>query len=102
MGKTVNRVGTVLEGNFAGKNVYKRDDTSFIIISNDENGKIIIQSLFPTVYSTLKVICKETIASYKLVTGSDVAFYFRDGDKSLVKFYYTDCIEQITRMMFVL
>lgn len=39
MGQTVNRVGLVIEGDYSGKSVYKRDDTSFIIISNDENGK---------------------------------------------------------------
>lgn len=102
MGQTVNRVGIVIEGDYLGKSVYKRDDSSFIIISNDENGKIIIKSLFPTVYSTLKVISKETISSYKLVTSSDIAIYFKNGEKSLIKFHYSGCIEQITRMMFTL
>lgn len=39
MGKTIHRAGVVVSGDYSGKSIYMRNDYSFMIISNDENGK---------------------------------------------------------------
>lgn len=77
MGKTIHRAGVVVSGDYSGKSIYMRNDYSFMIISNDENGKIIVKSLFPTRYSILKEISKTTVDHYEDVsaieTGADAS-----------------------------
>ena len=68
MGKTIHRAGVVVSGDYSGKSIYMRNDYSFMIISNDENGKIIVKSLFPTRYSILKEISKTTVDHYEDVS----------------------------------
>lgn len=108
MGKSIYRAGVVLGGDFNGKSIYKYDDNKFIIISNDENGKIIINSLFPTRYSTLKDISKSTVERYEDISSTggfiptyDMAIYFKDGQKSLVRLN-SSSYQMIKQILFVL
>ena len=133
MGQSVYRAGVVLEGNYKGKSVYLNDDSSFIIVSNDENGKIIIKSLFPTRYEILKTISKGTVDRYQEVSATtrgadpsavatgafwlgaagaligaaasqsatiDVAIYFKNGEKSLIRFTSADAYQKLKAMLF--
>ena len=90
MGQSVYRNGVVIDGDYKGKSIYKGDDKSYIIVSNDENGKIIIKSLFPTHFSVLKEITKETVDHYVEISNVqgktyDLALYFKSGEKSLIR-----------------
>lgn len=135
MGKTIHRAGVVVSGDYSGKSIYIRNDYSFMIISNDENGKIIVKSLFPTRYSILKEISKTTVDHYEDVsaieTGADasavakglflagpaggllgavasksatydLAIYFKDGEKSLIRILSSDSYQELKRILFEL
>lgn len=135
MGKSIYRAGVVINGDFEGKSVYKHDDNSFVVVSNDENGKLIINSLFPTHYSILKEISGNTVDHYEDIscskTGADVsaiakglfwagpiggllgaaatsqsatydlAIYFKDGKKSLIRIFNSVSYQEIKRILFV-
>lgn len=104
MGKAIYRAGTVMSGDFTGKNIYKADDNSYVIVSNDENGKIIINSFFTTHYTILKYISKDTIDHYKEISTSeksiDIALYFGGGEKSLIRLFSSIHYQEIKRMLF--
>ena len=106
MGKSIHRHGTVLEGNYAGKNVYWFSDTGISILSNDENGKIIVQSFFSTRFTVLCTISKATVETYTTISESpsytDVALYFKDGNKCLVRFFSELAYQELKRIMFKL
>lgn len=136
MGKSIYRAGVIVNGDYNGKSVYKYDDNSFIIVSNDENGKIIINSLFPTQYSILKEISIKTVDHYEDVSTSktgadtsaiakglfwagpvggllgaaatsqsatyDMAIYFKDGKKSLIRILNSTNYQEIKSILFVL
>ncbi len=99
MGRTVYSCGTVAKGDFAGKNVYHSDESSLIIVSNDEKGKIIVQSLFPTKYEILQTISLETVEKYECVTDKDIALYFKNGRKSLITFK-SEAYKKVKRILF--
>ena len=89
MGRTVRSVGQVIEGDFAGKNIYCNDDTNYMIISRDEGGKIIVASLFPTRFDVLQEITRETLERLVLISDAvrmyRVALYFKNGKKCIVE-----------------
>lgn len=113
MGQSVFRAGTVIDGDFKGKGVYNGDYVlkggsggSYVIVSNDENGKIIVKSLFPTHFTTLKEISKNTVDHYVEVSNNktksyDIALYFKDGQKSLIRID-SRAYQNIKSMLFVL
>lgn len=77
MGKSVYRNGTVMSGDYAGKGVYIFSDAGVSILSNDENGKIIINSLFPTRFSILRKLSSHSVLRHKIVSqGIGVLFEF--------------------------
>lgn len=135
MGKSIYRVGVVISGNYSGKNIYKYTDSSFMIVSNDENGKIIINSLFPTDYYKLKEISAATVDHFEDVSSSqtganpsaiakglfwagavggllgaaasqsatyDLAIYFKDGTKSLIRILNSTSYQELKSILFVL
>lgn len=135
MGKSIYRCGVVINGDFSGKSVYKNDSNSYIIISNDENGKIIVNSLFPTHFSILQVISKDTVERYEEVSSSkngadasaiakglfwaglaggllgaassqsasfDIAIYFKNGKKSLIRINNSSSYQDLKSILFVL
>lgn len=107
MGKTVRSVGRVMNGDYEGKgiffidslhyydkSIYPEYSNCYIIVSNDESGKIIVKSLFPTKFTILDVISNDTIDRHELVSKallmSDVALYFKNGKKCLVRINNSD------------
>lgn len=136
MSKTIYRVGFVTDGAHKGRNIYKADENSFIIVGNDENGKIIIRTIFATTgYNTLKEISKATVDHYEEVGASktgadagavatgllmagpvgaligaaasrsesyDLAVYFKDGTKSLIRLTNSVSYQEMKRILFVL
>ncbi|MBQ2661929.1 MAG: hypothetical protein IJF80_04655 [Clostridia bacterium] len=135
MGKAIYRAGVVVSGNYSGRNIYKYDDSSFMIVSNDENGKIIINSLFPTNYLKLKEISRSTVERFEDVSSSqtganpsaiakglfwagpvggllgaaasqsatfDLAIYFKDGTKSLIRILNSTNYQELKSALFVL
>lgn len=133
MGKSIYRIGTVLQGDYNGKNIYKKDDDSLIIVSDDEFGKIIVHSLFPTRYTTLKTISKDTVERYEDISSSerganpsavadgllwlgpvggllgavasqstdyDIAVYFKDGTKSLIRMFSSSSYQELKKILF--
>lgn len=106
MGKSVYRNGTVMSGDYAGKGVYIFSDAGVSILSNDENGKIIINSLFPTRFSILRKLSSHSVLRHKIVSqgiGSyDIAVYFKDGKKSLIRFYTDFAYQEFERAVFQL
>lgn len=135
MANSINRAGYVLSGDFSGKNIYVNDDSSFIIVSNDVNGKIVLNGLFPTSYRILKTISASTVDSYEDVSSAsqgadptavakglfwlgpvggllgvaasqsatyDIAIYFNDGQKSLIRILSATSYQQLKRILFKL
>ncbi len=133
MGESIYRAGVVLEGDYKNLNVYKNNESSFVIMKNDENGKIIVKSLFPTHYSVVKTVSKETVERYEDIssakqgpkaeavskglfwlgpvggllgatasqnTSHDIALYFKDGKKSLVRILDASAYQDLKRILF--
>lgn len=136
MGKAIYKVGTVISGDYNGKNIYKKDNNSFMIVSNDEYGKIITNSLLPTHYSILKELSKATVDHYVDVSTAkqgadtsaianglfwagaiggligaattsqsatyDMAVYFKNGEKSLIRIENSNSYQDLKGILFVL
>lgn len=133
MGKSVYRAGVVVDGDYKNLNVYKQDNNSFIIVRNDENGKIIVNSLFPTNFTVVKVISKATVDRYEELSASkqgadlgavakglfwlgpvggllgaatsqstsfDIAVYFKNGEKSLIRILDSTYYQELKRILF--
>jgi len=124
MGKDMELHGTVLEGDFKGCNVYRRDSDSFMI----GNGKISTK-LFSTPFTELKRISKATVDHYVEISSNsqknhpnaaivgflstlsgtpigtaehDIAIYFKDGKKCVIRLYFDSCYNDIRRILFTL
>ena len=106
MGKSYYRHGTVLNGDYAGKNVYIFTDAGICILSNDENGKIIVKSLFPTRFSVLCTISNDSVLKHEIVSQGkntyDIAIYFKDGKKSLIRLFSSMAYQELCRTLFML
>ena len=130
MRRTVYRVGSVVNGDFNGLNVYVRDNNSFVIVRNDINGKITPGNM---IYTEEQIISKSTVDQYEgisavnngpnaasVATGLilfgpigalagaaasqsstyDIAVHFKDGKKSLIRFFSNDAYQEFMRIMF--
>lgn len=106
MGRTLYYCGEVIDGDYKGKKIFFLffANEGLAIVDNDENGKIIYNSMFPTKYTIIKKINKSTVSSYKELTvdSGDVALYFNDGRKSLVNIFNNSVYQDFKRQMFVL
>ena len=102
MGRSIYHIGKVEDGNYKGKPIYQLRPDTLSIISNDENGKIIVDSWIPTSYSVLKEISKATVDHYLDNTPIEgyVAIYFKGGKKSLVS--GSTCCNAIKKILFTL
>lgn len=104
MGQSVYRNGTVLKGDYEGKNIYFLPDRGISILSEDENGKIIVKSFFPTVFTVLHVISTETVERHEIVSQAwnsyDIAIYFKDGKKSLIRLLSSWAFQEFQRILF--
>lgn len=117
MGKTIHRIGLVVSGDFSNKSIYKFTDDSYIIVSNDENGKIVFSRILPTKFTLLQMISVETVDTYEFIGRGhqrvdsfggtnmveimcsvldalggpesyyDVAVYFKNGKKSIIRLF---------------
>lgn len=132
MGKTIWSAGQVVKGDYEGRYVYKQDDSSYIIVSGDDNGKIVQGFLLSTPYQKLKVISSQTVDHYEeagsvkkgpdvgaVANGlfwlgpvggvlgavasqsstTDIAVYFKDGKKSLLKLN-ASAAQELKRILF--
>lgn len=124
MAKEMELHGTVLEGDYAGKNVYRWDTNSYIIV----DGKI-AKGFFAPGFTKLKEISKATVDHYVEISSNsqknhpnaavigvlsvlsgtaigtaehDIAFYFKDGKKCIIRFYFDSCYSDIKRIFFTL
>lgn len=135
MGDWYYRDGFVVSGDYSGLSVYRQDNFSFVIVSNDENGKIKINSIFATNFTTKKEISKNTVDHYEEVScvktdanpnaiaeglfwagplggllgaamskseSYDLAIYFKDGEKSLIRINNSHAYQDIKRVLFKL
>ncbi len=136
MGKSIYRAGFVIDGDYKGKSIYKQDEHSFVIVSNDEDGKIIVNSLFPTKFSILKGISKSTVDRYEDISINqkeadasaiakglifagpiggllgaaatsqlatyDLALYFSDGQKSIIRITNSNSYQDLKAILFSL
>ena len=130
MRRTVYRVGSVANGDFCGLNVYKRDSDSFVIIRNDIGGKIAPGNMIYTeeqIVSKTTVDRYESISAVKngpnaasVATGLilfgpigalagaaasqsstyDIAVYFKNGKKSLIRLFSSETYQEFMRTMF--
>lgn len=119
--------GKVLEGDYSGCNVYRWDETKFVIV----DGKI-ARGIFAAPYTIVQDISKETVQKYEEISitnqnadtenilkggfyfgvigaiaaanvksnNFDIAFYFKNGKKSLVRIYFDTCYRDIKKMLF--
>lgn len=130
MRRTVYRAGSVVNGDYDGLNVYIRDADSFVIIKNDVGGKIAPGNMIYTEeqilskatvdrYESVSAVNKgpdlATVATGLIMFGAigalagaassqsatyDIAVYFKNGKKSLIRFFSTDAYQEFTRIMF--
>lgn len=130
MRRTIYRIGSVINGSFNGLNVYVRDANAFVIIKNDLKGKISPGNMIYTEeqilskstvdrYENVSAIQKgpdpASMATGLIMFGAigalagaaasqsstyDVAVYFKDGKKSLIRFYSADIYQEFLRIMF--
>ena len=70
MSKTFYPAGYVLTGKYEGKHIYKEYTDSFMIVSGDSDNKIVTDSIFATVYDTLKSISIDTVTAYEDVSSA--------------------------------
>jgi hypothetical protein len=70
MGRSIYKSGTVVSGDYMGNPVYQLGDF-FEILSNDENGKIIVDSWIPTKYTVLRRISKGTVEKFELLSSTE-------------------------------
>ncbi len=68
MSDTFYPAGYVLTGKYEGKNIYKETRDSFVIVSGDNDNKIVTDSLFKTYYQDLKTISRSTVKCYEDVS----------------------------------
>lgn len=130
MRRTIYRVGSVVNGDYNGLNVYVRDGNSFVIVRNDIGGKIAPGNM---IYTEEQIISKNTVEKYESVSAVnngpnaasvatglilfgpigalagaaasqsstyDIAVSFRDGKKSLIRLFSNDAYQEFMRIMF--
>lgn len=130
MRRTVYRAGSVISGDFSGLNVYVRDANSFVIIKNDIGGKLSPGNMIYTEeqivskgtverYEGVSEVNKgpdfASVATGLLMFGPigalagaassqsstyDIAVYFKNGKRSLIRFFSTDAYQEFIRIMF--
>ena len=118
--------GSVVDGDYVGMNVYRWDEESFIIvdglISSDSSRKlktleeiskktvsnhIVVSTKYESNSSLLEKIAvnyiyKEAGRVQKGSAAHDVAIYFKNGKKCMIRLYYDACLNDIKRILFTL
>ena len=124
MGKEMELHGQVIDGDFKGKNVYRWNDSSFIIV----DGKI-ATGLFAPGYTKLQEISKDTVERYVEISSTsgnshpnaaiigilgvlsgtaigtaqhDLAIYFKNGKKCVIRLFFDTCYNDLKRILFTL
>ena len=130
MRRTVYRAGSVINGEYNGLNVYVRDNDSFVIIKNDIGGKLSPNNMVyseekilskDTVdrYESVSAVNKgpnpASVATGLIMFGPigalagaaasqssayDIAVYFKDGKKSLIRLFSSDAYQEFIKIMF--
>ena len=118
--------GSVVNGDYIGMNVYRWNDESFVIVdgyissASSQNWKklaeiskktvsnhIVISTKYESHSSLLEKIAtnyiyKEAGRVQKGSAAHDVAIYFKNGKKCIIRLYYDACLNDVKRILFTL